>query len=141
MASPPDARLFPMKTSRPTGLKTIQREDFWRYCNYAAGSAEWRAKKAGVPYTIDAYTIDRLLVDQSWRCAISGIELMAPAAGKREAFGPSLDRIVPALGYVPGNVRIVSNMVNCALNEWGEEAFFEMLCSVINLAKKGGWQP
>jgi len=42
---------------------------------------------------------------------------------------------------VPGNVRIVSNMVNCALNEWGEEAFFEMLCSVINLAKKGGWQP
>jgi hypothetical protein len=36
--------------------------------------------------------------------------------------GPSLDRIIPNLGYVPGNLRIVSNFVNIAMNEWGEEA-------------------
>lgn len=101
--------------------KIDQRAAFWRYCIYASNGAVMRAKKAGLPYLIDSYFIDRLLVDQGWRCAVSGIDLTL--VGEREAFGPSLDRIEPSRGYVPGNLRIVCNMVNCAMNTWGEDAF------------------
>ena len=61
-----------------------------------------------------------MLVNQQWRCAISGVELRPPG-GKIDPFGPSLDRIIPELGYVASNLRIVCNMVNFAMNEWGLE--------------------
>lgn len=97
-----------------------KRDRFWRYCAYAAQSAMYRAKKKGVPCTITHHDLDRLLVDQRWCCAVSGVPLIAPRAD-RGPFGPSLDRIVPSLGYVPGNIRIVCNLVNFAMNKWGDE--------------------
>lgn len=99
--------------------QSVQRGAFWRYCNVAANGAISRARQRGLPCEIDAYAIDRMLVDQGWRCAISNMPL--EARGDHGPFGPSLDRIVPALGYVPGNIRVVCNMANWAMNRWGEE--------------------
>jgi len=93
-----------------------------------ANAARSRAREAGFPCAIDAHDIDKLLVDQHWRCAVTGVDLVSPQPGTtRDPFGPSLDRIVPAMGYVVGNVRIVCNMVNFAMNEWGEAAFYRMI--------------
>jgi hypothetical protein len=39
---------------------------------------------------------------------------------------PSLDKIIPKLGYVRGNVRVVCYQVNMALGEYGEEKLIEM---------------
>jgi hypothetical protein len=78
------------------------------------------------PCDIDARSIDELLVDQGWRCAISRIALTRPAT-IRDPFGPSLDRIVPSLGYTRGNVRVICNMVNFAMGNWGEEAFYTLV--------------
>jgi len=83
-----------------------------------------------MPCEIDAHAIDRLLVDQEWRCAISHVPLKAPgnpSAVQREAFAPSIDRIVPALGYVPGNVRVVCNIVNAAMSEWGLDSLMTLV--------------
>jgi len=41
----------------------------------------------------------------------------------RHPFAPSLHRIVPELGYVPGNVIVITWMANNAISEFGEEAF------------------
>lgn len=108
-----------------------KRADFWRYCVATACGARDRSEKGNFPYTIDAYFIDELLVDQKWRCAVSGMPLEVPRGtgqrGKRNPFGPSLDRIVPSLGYVPGNLRVVNNLVNTAMQDWGVEALQKAL--------------
>lgn len=96
------------------------RQQFWKYCVYAASGAATRAVKKGVPCSIGPHDIDRLLVDQGWCCAVTGMPLEPPTANAGP-FGPSLDRKVPALGYIPGNVRIVCNLINFAMNKWGEE--------------------
>lgn len=112
-------------------LPEIERRRFWVYCQRSAGSARERAKKRGLPHDIDAQLIDELLVSQKWRCAISGIEFAPPNSGSRcDPFGPSLDRIVPQLGYARGNLRIVCNIANFAMNEWGAknlEKFIEAM--------------
>ena len=106
------------------------RSKFWFYCQQAEHGAIDRARVKGVPCTIDAYFIDTLFVDQEWRCAISGITFKAPKGGnglRTDPFGPSLDRVDPELGYVPGNVRLVSNIVNMAMSEWGLESLITLV--------------
>lgn len=122
-------------TRRHEVLLQHDRAAFWGFCKRAAGNARGRARRAGVPCEIDAFLIDRLLVEQQWRCAVSGIALTAPrpqGAGihSRDSFGPSIDRIIPDAGYVPGNVRVVCTMVNMAMSEWGADALFA-LCDAI----------
>jgi hypothetical protein len=103
------------------------RDRFVTYAKYAVANARIRAKSRELPFDIDVHTIDRMLVDQGWRCAVSGIELTPPGrSDRREPFAPSIDRIVPELGYVGGNVRIVCNMANFAMNEWGLDALLKM---------------
>ena len=101
-----------------------KRAAFWKYCIQTAGGARSRARAKGVPFSIDSNFIDRMLVDQRWCCAISQIPFSPPRrrAGK-DPFSPSLDRIIPSLGYVPGNLRVVCNLVNSAMMDWGLEAF------------------
>lgn len=69
-----------------------------------------------------------MLVEQDYRCAITGIPFDLWQTGKRKTvrrlpMRPSLDRKEPKLGYVAGNVRIVCTAANMALNEWGEDVF------------------
>lgn len=113
-----------VKVAKRGKVKVDGRGDFWSYCQRAAGAARARAIAKNVPFEIDAHVIDRLLVDQKWRCAVSGLILHAPTARMAKGyavdpFAPSLDRIVPAVGYIPGNLRVVCNIVNAALNDWG----------------------
>lgn len=117
--------------STQIGPKPI-RAQFWFYCQRASYGAKERAQKYGVPYAIDAYTIDELLVRQNYRCAVSGIPFEPPARTtplrfRQNPFGPSLDRIVPDAGYVAGNIRITCVIVNTAMNEWGLPALLRLV--------------
>lgn len=40
---------------------------------------------------------------------------------------PSIDRIIPAIGYVYTNIRIVCFAMNVALHNWGEEVLFRVV--------------
>lgn len=104
---------------------------FWGYCIQVVYGARERSKKKNIPFSIDAYYLDQLLVDQGWRCAVSGIPLVVPRGtgktGRKKPFGPSLDRIVPSLGYVPGNLRIVNNIVNTAMSDWGLDTLLTLV--------------
>jgi hypothetical protein len=118
------------------------RDAFWAYCKQTAGAARARSLAKGVPCTVGAYFIDSLLVDQKWRCAVSGVELSTPREAekyRKDPFGPSLDRIIPDLGYVPGNVRVVANIVNSAMNEWGLDSLVKLLDAM--RGKSNAWRP
>lgn len=68
-----------------------------------------RAKNNGWPFDLAATDLPRPLV-----CPVLGMVLdysKKPGCGPLPN-SPSLDRIVPALGYVKGNVRIISHKAN-----------------------------
>ena len=68
--------------------------------------AKSRAKKKGIPFNI---TQDDLFVPT--HCPVLGIPLIT-TFGESTDNTPSIDRIIPALGYVKGNVIIVSKLAN-----------------------------
>ena len=106
------------------------RAAFWDYCVRAESGVWHRSRRNKLPCNIDRYFIDELLVDQRWRCAVSGVALHPPGSPgkfKRHPFSPSIDRIIPDEGYVRVNCRIVCLMVNSAINEWGLDNFLKLV--------------
>lgn len=69
-------------------------------------SAKCRAKKLGIPFTIKHRDIYVPSV-----CPVLGIPL-AVSTGAQSDNSPSLDRILPALGYVKGNIAVISRRAN-----------------------------
>jgi hypothetical protein len=71
-------------------------------------NARSRAKVSEVPFTI---TVRDVVIPS--HCPILGIPLF-PMKGKKGGGdnSPSLDRIEPERGYVPGNIIVISNRAN-----------------------------
>jgi hypothetical protein len=93
------------------------------------GRARKRAVAAGVPFDID---IEHLLdiFPEDGNCPV----LVMPLVRGRADWGssPSLDRHVPSLGYVRGNVSIISNRANTIKSD----ATLEDLERVTNYIRK-----
>lgn len=68
-------------------------------------NAKARAVAQGVPCTI---SLEDIIVPEC--CPALGIPLAVQS--KTSDNSPSLDNIVPALGYVPGNIVVVSHLAN-----------------------------
>lgn len=69
-------------------------------------SAKRRAKAEHVPFTL---TLGDIIIPK--RCPVLGIPLQ-PGKGCWTANSPSLDRFIPALGYVPSNIEVISQRAN-----------------------------
>jgi hypothetical protein len=72
-----------------------------------------RAKIAGIPFNI---TLEDIRIPEL--CPVLGFPLI-PHQGRRgyHPNSPSLDRIIPALGYTKGNVRVISARANLLKND------------------------
>ena len=69
--------------------------------------AQARAKKLGLAFNL---TLADIVVPE--RCPVLGIVLKSAPHRKINPGSPSLDRIIPSLGYVRGNVRVISHRAN-----------------------------
>jgi hypothetical protein len=69
-------------------------------------SAQARANEKGLPFSI---AVSDVVVPAV--CPLLGIPI-ARGKGKLHAGSPSLDRIDPKIGYVPGNVWVISYRAN-----------------------------
>ena len=70
--------------------------------------AKQRAKRGGYPCTL---TLDDFHIPEV--CPVLGIEItLGGEGGKAIDSSPSLDKIVPSLGYVPGNCIVTSHRAN-----------------------------
>lgn len=70
-------------------------------------SARFRAKRDGYPFTL---THDDITIPEF--CPILGHKLVKSVTGKASPNSPSLDKVDPNLGYIPGNVRVISHEAN-----------------------------
>lgn len=75
--------------------------------------ARKRAARKGVPFELTESDIEKLLVDT---CPVLGLKLESGDATGRGT-SPSINRIVPELGYVLGNVEIISTRANRMIND------------------------
>jgi hypothetical protein len=74
-------------------------------------AARDRAKKLGLPCTL---TVEDVAIPKV--CPVLGI-LLEIGAGKQKDSSPSIDRVLPELGYVPENIVVISMRANRIKND------------------------
>ena len=84
-------------------------------------SASKRAKKFNLPFEID---LEYILDHCKDECPILGVNLKY-GGGDKSNHSASLDRIVPYLGYVKGNVMVISNLANTMKSNATKEDLLE----------------
>ena len=85
---------------RGTRMRNPEQRMFW--------SARGRAKAEGLPFTIKK---EDIVIPE--KCPILGRPLVVNLGAKRPANNsPSLDKIIPEQGYIPGNVQVISHKAN-----------------------------
>lgn len=78
-------------------------------------NARWRAVRRGLPFTI---TKEDIVIPVL--CPVLGIPLRRRVGKKGPTpNSPSLDCLDPRLGYVPGNVVVISHVANTAKGNLG----------------------
>tara|TARA_R100000093_G_scaffold58850_1_gene30769 strand:+ start:487 stop:1086 length:600 start_codon:yes stop_codon:yes gene_type:complete len=87
--------------------KKYREEDRGRHM---AQQIRYRANEKNLPYDLDADYLKSIWPEDN-KCPALGLEFSKPGEGLKEN-SSSLDRLVPELGYVKGNVAIVSMLAN-----------------------------
>jgi len=81
----------------------------WAWVVSAVGGARARAKRAGLPFDLtNEYMYERT----PDACPVFGTPFVFLGMGCISDSSPSLDKLVPVLGYVQGNVAVISNKAN-----------------------------
>jgi len=89
--------------------------------------AKTRSKDSGVPFSI---SMQDIVIPEI--CPVLKIPLVCHSGGSGgRPNSPALDRIKNELGYVPGNVRVISHMANMMKSSASEETL-RQFCQSIN---------
>lgn len=98
----------------------------WR--NYKLSRVKSYAKTRGIPF---ALTLEDL--DMPEKCPILGIKLNYASENKKEKWdSPSVSRVIPDLGYIKGNIKIVSlraALLRSNADIWELEKVLDDFCS------------
>ncbi len=87
-------------------------------------SAKTRAKALGIPFSITKEMLRELWTGQ---CELTGVEFkIGNGRGGSTIYSPNLDKIIPSLGYVPGNVRFILKAVNFFKQDGTDEQMYEI---------------
>lgn len=122
------------KNKNPDKVKNSRIERSRKIESRIYSSVKSRAKRAGIKFEIDI--IDIVVPEY---CPILGIKLNWNF-GKGSGYhydSPSLDKIIPELGYIKGNVRVISSRANLLKSN----AYVEELELILkDLKEIGRWQ-
>lgn len=90
--------------------KDAEYKRVWYKSNYLQtklSSCRHRALKNNIPFNIE---LSDILIPEI--CPILHIPIKLSETGKQTANSPSIDKIIPDMGYTKGNVQIISNRAN-----------------------------
>lgn len=96
-----------------------------------AESAKRTAREKNIPYDIDSIYVASIWTDT---CPILGLKLERGLNVRKET-SPSLDRIVPSLGYVRGNVQVISWRANRIKNDASVEELESIVAHLKRITK------
>lgn len=113
------------KTTYKETQKSWQKSNLIRYRFL---SARFRAKRKGLEFSITEEDIEELLQHQNNKCYYLNI----PFDNNNDRYSLSIDRINSSKGYIKGNIRLITSMVNYMKAEYSEEEFFETIKMLYN---------
>jgi len=93
--------------SSPNGYAAHNKISKERYAQTMIASAKRNARKKNVPFSITAADINIPDI-----CPYLQKPLTILRTAGRQKYNPSLDKIIPELGYVPDNIQVISNLAN-----------------------------
>ncbi len=131
-----------LRRDRIAAGSTVQKDYSAAYREKKRGAVRWemsrrltyareRSRRKGLDCDLVIGDLLGLWESQKGRCALSGVEMTLGAVGGREPNLASIDRVDPSGGYTLGNVRLVTWVVNCAMQDWGRDEFFELCLKVV----------
>ena len=100
--------------------------------------AKSRSKKNGVEFDLTHEDVEKALEECKGHCPYCGNEFEFRGTMKDRKSSPSLDRIIPALGYVPNNLTVCCYGCNQTKNEATPSQLLKIAQNVANLAEKRG---
>ena len=135
-------------TENPVRRKEIKdayderrRTDRATWAKHMINSLKGRCRKKGLPFDLVANDLLALIPDDGI-CPAIGIEIIF--GGKLSGNSPSIDRIIPSLGYVRGNVCIISHKANSMKQDCVDPDqlrrlanFLEAKLSAVNILRLG----
>lgn len=95
-------------------------------------SAKYRAKRKNIPFNLE---IEDIIIPEF--CPVLGLKL-EKGNERKNWNSPSLDRKIPALGYVKGNVRVISMRANTLKNNATSEELEKILEDVRRIEQEFG---
>ena len=96
---------------------------------YMWWAARQRATENDIPFSI---TCQDIIIPEY--CPMLGVKLKSGTNGDREN-SPSLDRIIPSLGYVKGNIMVISTRANVIKNNATTEELGKIYHFLLGLKK------
>ena len=101
----------------------------WRLSKLLA-AAKQRSTNKELDFNIDLSFLLDLWNVQEGKCNLTGLAFDLNPWGKKGQVNPqapSIDRIKPSLGYIKGNVRLITYHMNIALSDFGEKEFENLI--------------
>jgi hypothetical protein len=101
----------------------------------ALEAARRRAAHDGVSFDLGRGALADLLRRQDQRCALSGVAFCARAYPKAPVvypFAPSVELLRPEAGYVPGNVRLVTQIAVYIRDHWDRDVVAQLLDATVD---------
>ena len=96
-----------------------------RRASCLVATARTRARKRGLDFDLDQHIGTLQARINAGKCELTGQPFdLSPG---RKWSSPSVDRIDPKRGYTIDNVRIILNLVNTALGDWGEDVLRQVM--------------
>lgn len=89
-------------------------------------ASKWSANEKGLSFDLDLEWIKSRL--EVGACQLTGLafRLEPLDGGRQNPYTASLDRIIPAKGYIKSNVRMILWALNAAFNSYGEDVYAEI---------------
>jgi hypothetical protein len=98
-------------------------------------TARDRAKKKNLPFTL---TPEWAIATWTGRCAITDIPFLIGQRGSGpKRLSPSIDRIEPALGYVPDNCRFILHAINAFKQDGTDAEMLEIARAIVRKSCSG----
>lgn len=104
------------KDARRHRARELRNSSIENWLKTAVRAARQRCKKSGIPFSLHWSDVE--ITD------VCPITLLPFRLGQRNRQSPSIDRVVPELGYVSGNVRLISWYANAIKRDCSDGDIF-----------------
>ena len=101
---------------------------------YMHRTAKHRAKTLGIPFDVTLDDIREVWPKDNC-CPVLGVPFTLPKNGRRTPTSPSIDRIDPLVGYVRGNIAVISMRVNVIKQDCFEPEVFRKIATWLDQMK------